>query len=81
MGQSTCFIVYLMCGAAVFSHIEGWLFVDGVYWATVTLLTIGYGDVTPATHLGRSLIIPYAICGIVMIGLVAGSIGSSTPRR
>ena len=65
-----------MCGAAVFSHIEGWLFVDGVYWGTVTLLTIGYGDVTPATHLGRSLIIPYAICGIVMIGLVAGSIGS-----
>jgi potassium channel subfamily K len=76
MAQSTCFVAYLICGAAVFAHIENWLFVDGVYWATVTLLTIGYGDVVPVTHLGRSLIIPYATCGIVMLGLVAGSIGS-----
>ena len=81
MGQSTCFITYLVCGAAVFSHIEGWLFVDGVYWATITLLTIGYGDLDPVTHLGRSLIIPYAICGIVMIGLVAGSIGTLVVGR
>ncbi|KUJ18901.1 voltage-gated potassium channel [Mollisia scopiformis] len=76
MAQSTCFVAYLICGAAVFAHIEGWIFVDGVYWATVTLLTIGYGDVVPKTHLGRSLIIPYATSGIIMIGLVAGSIGS-----
>jgi potassium channel subfamily K, other eukaryote len=70
------FIIYLLCGAAVFAHIEDWLFVDGVYWATITLLTIGYGDIVPLTHLGRSLIIPYAIAGIVMIGLVVGSIGA-----
>jgi potassium channel subfamily K, other eukaryote len=37
---------------------------------------IGYGDIVPATHLGRSLIIPYAIAGIIMLGLVAGSVGS-----
>ena len=76
MAQSTGFIVYLMCGAAVFSHIEDWRLVDGLYWATITLLTIGYGDVVPETHLGRSLIIPYAIAGIISLGLVAGSIGS-----
>jgi potassium channel subfamily K len=76
MGQSTCFVVYLICGGAVFSHIEDWRLVDGLYWATVTLLTIGYGDVVPETHLGRSLIIPYAIAGIIMLGLVAGSVGS-----
>ncbi|KAG0650110.1 Two-domain outward rectifier K(+) channel YORK [Hyphodiscus hymeniophilus] len=76
MAQSTSFIVYLMCGAAVFSHIEHWRLVDGLYWATITLLTIGYGDIVPVTHLGRSLIIPYAIAGIIMLGLVAGSVGS-----
>lgn len=76
MAQSTCFIFYLTAGAAVFSHIEGWPFVDGAYWATVTLLTIGYGDIAPVTHLGRSLTIPYALAGIIMLGLVAGSVGS-----
>jgi potassium channel subfamily K, other eukaryote len=76
MAQSLIFIIYMLCGAAVFAHIEGWLYADGVYWATITLLTIGYGDIVPVTHLGRSLIIPYAIAGIVMIGLVVGSIGA-----
>ncbi len=76
MAQSLIFIIYLLCGAAVFAHIEDWFFVDGVYWATITLLTIGYGDIVPLTHLGRSLIIPYAISGIIMIGLVVGSIGA-----
>lgn len=76
MVQSTFFIVYLICGGAVFGHIEDWRLVDGMYWATITLLTIGYGDIVPITHLGRSLIIPYAIAGIIMLGLVAGSVGS-----
>ena len=76
MAQSLGFILYLLCGAAIFSAIEGWKFTDGVYWATVTLLTIGYGDIVPTTHAGRSLIIFYATAGIVMIGLVAGSIGT-----
>lgn len=65
-----------MAGAAIFSAIEGWKFTDGVYWTTVTLLTIGFGDIVPKTHAGRSLIIFYATAGIVSIGLVIGSIAS-----
>jgi potassium channel subfamily K len=76
MGQSLGFVIYLGAGAAIFSSIEGWRFTDGIYWATVTLLTIGFGDIVPATHTGRSLIIPFATAGIVMIGLVIGSIGT-----
>jgi potassium channel subfamily K, other eukaryote len=76
MGQSLGFIIYIMSGAAVFSSVEGWRFTDAIYWATVTLLTIGFGDVTPTSHTGRSLIIPFATSGIVMLGLVIGSIGT-----
>ena len=76
MAQSLGFVIYLLCGAGVFSHVEGWRFTDGIYWATVTLLTIGFGDITPVTHTGRSLFIPFATAGIVSIGLVIGSIGT-----
>jgi potassium channel subfamily K len=76
MVQSLGFIVYLVSGAAIFSAIEGWRFTDGIYWATVTLLTIGFGDIVPTTHAGRSLIFFYATTGIVSIGLVIGSIGT-----
>lgn len=77
MLQTISFFFYLLLGALVFSKIEGWKFLDAVYWADFTLLTIGIGDdYTPKTHLGRGLLFPFAIGGIVILGLVVGSIRS-----
>ena len=76
MLQTIAYLVYLLGGAAVFAHIEDWLFLNGVWWANFTLLTIGIGDYRPITHLGQSLLFPYAIGGIVILGLVIGSIRS-----
>lgn len=74
MLQTMSFIAYLLLGAWVFSNIEGWLFLDAFYWADVTLLTVGMGDMSPSTNLGRGLLFPFAIGGILMVGLVVGSI-------
>lgn len=76
MLQTIAFLAYLLLGALVFSHIEGWLYLDAVYWADVTLFTVGLGDLTPKTNLGRGLMIPYALIGIITLGLVIGSIRS-----
>jgi potassium channel subfamily K, other eukaryote len=81
MLQTISFMVYLLVGAAVYSHIEGWLFLDAIYWADFTCLTVGIGDYAPSTHLGRSLLFPYAIGGIVCLGLVVGSIRSMVLDR
>ena len=82
MLQTISFMVYLLLGALVYSHIEGWKFLDAVYWADFTLLTIGIGDdYTPATHTGRALLFPFAIGGIVILGLVVGSIRSLVLER
>ncbi|KAI9823246.1 MAG: hypothetical protein M1819_001369 [Sarea resinae] len=76
MLQTISFMVYLLSGAAVFAHVEDWIYLDGVYWADFTLLTVGIGDFAPATHLGRGLLFPYAIGGVLILGLVIGSIRS-----
>lgn len=81
MLQTISFLVYLLCGATVYSHIEGWKFLDAVYWADFTLLTVGIGDYSPATHLGRGLLFPFAIGGIIILGLVIGSIRSLVLER
>ena len=39
--------------ACLFSWIEGRTLVDSLYWATVTSLTIGYGDISPQTAAGK----------------------------
>ena len=44
MLQTMSFFTYLLLGALVFSHIEEWEYLDAVYWADVTLLTVGLGD-------------------------------------
>ncbi|KAG4438859.1 hypothetical protein IFR05_005648 [Cadophora sp. M221] len=81
MLQTISFLVYLLAGAAVFSHIEDWPFLDAVYWADFTLLTVGIGDFSPSTHTGRGLLFPFAIGGIIILGLVIGSIRSLVLER
>ncbi len=81
MLQTISFLVYLLAGGAVYAHIEKWKFLDGVYWADFTLLTVGTGDYAPITHLGRGLLFPFAIGGIVILGLVIGSIRSLVLER
>lgn len=76
MLQTMFFVAYLLLGALVYSHIEGWEYLNAVYWADVTLLTVGLGDYSPSTPLGQGLMFPFAIGGILMIGLVVGSIRS-----
>jgi potassium channel subfamily K len=76
MLQTMSFVTYLLLGALVYSHIEGWEYLNAVYWADVTLLTVGLGEYSPSTTLGKWLLFPFAIGGILMIGLVVGSIRS-----
>ncbi|KAF2273639.1 voltage-gated potassium channel [Westerdykella ornata] len=82
MLQTIMFMVYLLLGALVYSHIEGWPFLDALFWAEFTLLTVGLGgEFVPLTHSGRGLLFPYAIAGIVMLGLVVGSVRSLALER
>ncbi|KAJ5594373.1 uncharacterized protein N7459_000581, partial [Penicillium hispanicum] len=74
MLQTIVLCIYLLGGSAVYAKIEGWRFLDAVYWADYTLLTIGIGNFVPTTHLGRGLLFPYAVGGIVILGLIISSI-------
>ena len=81
MLQTIAFMIYMLGGAAVFARQEGWKFADSVFFADYTLLTVGIGSYAPRTHTGRSLLFPYAIGGIVILGLVVGSIRSLVLER
>ncbi|PYH64371.1 potassium channel family protein [Aspergillus vadensis CBS 113365] len=67
---------FLLGGASIYIPIEGWSLTDALYWSAYTMLTIGIGNIVPKTHLGRSLLIPYATGGITCLGLFVSSIAS-----
>eukprot|EP00981_Chlorochromonas_danica_P000370 scaffold90_cov163-Ochromonas_danica.AAC.25 len=48
-------------GAACMVGIEGWNFSDAFYWACVTTMTVGYGDVVPTTASGKIFTIIYVL--------------------
>ena len=81
MLQTIMFLFYLLLGALVFCNVEGWNYLDAVYWAAVTLFTVGFGDFYATTTLGRALLIPYSLVGIISLGLVIGSIRSLVLER
>ncbi|OXB77821.1 UNVERIFIED_CONTAM: hypothetical protein H355_000576 [Colinus virginianus] len=67
------FLVYL---AEKDSNGEFATYADSLWWGTVTLTTIGYGDKTPQTWLGRMLAATFALLGISFFALPAGILGS-----
>ena len=81
MLQTIMLLLYILLGALVFSNLEGWAYLDSVYWANVTLFTIGFGDIVVTSSAGRALLIPYALVGIVSVGLVITSIRSLVIER
>lgn len=81
MLQTIMFQLYLLLGALVFCKVEEWNYLDAVYWAAVTLFTVGFGDLYPTTSLGQGLLIPYSLVGIISLGLVIGSIRSLMLER
>lgn len=51
-------------------------FFDAVYWATVSLTTMGYGDIYPITVAGRLVTMISSFMGIAIVALPAGIITS-----
>lgn len=68
---------YIMISALVVFNIEPDTFknyLEAVYWATVSLTTMGYGDISPVTTIGRMVTVVSALAGIAVIALPSGII-------
>jgi Na+-transporting NADH:ubiquinone oxidoreductase subunit NqrD len=55
----------------VIGVIEGWSVQESIYFAFVSGLTIGYGDLAPKALLARVLAIAIGVCGVLVTALVA----------
>ena len=70
-------IIYILAIALIIFRVEPTsfsTFLDAVYWAAVSITTIGYGDISPVSQLGRLITVVSALVGMAVIALPTGII-------
>ena len=74
---ATMAVAYVLVSALVIYNVEPESFgnfFDAIYWATVSLTTVGYGDIYPVTTVGRLVTMVSSVLGIAIIALPSGVI-------
>lgn len=75
-------VAILFLAALPMRHIEPSFdsYADALWWAIVTMTTVGYGDLYPETTVGRLIASVLMLIGIGIIGLVTGTVASIFTR-
>jgi len=58
---------FIALGTVVYHYIEGWSWLDSLYFSVITLTTIGYGDFSLQTDLGKIFTLLYIVVGVALI--------------
>ena len=68
-------ILLLVMGIVVLGQIAGrfekWQPLSTLYWSFITATTVGYGDIRPASRMGRFLAVIIAFNGLILFGVIA----------
>jgi voltage-gated potassium channel len=73
--------VIIAAGTVFFRFVEGWSWVDAYFFSVVTLSTIGYGSLVPATALGKIGTTVFIFVGLGVFAAAIQQIAAATLQR
>lgn len=71
----------LLVGMLVYHWLEGWSWLDALYFSVVTLATVGYGDLVPTTPIAKLFTIFYVINGVSILVALLDRLRAVRTRR
>jgi hypothetical protein len=66
LGSAALFV--LAVGTVIYHYVEGWTWVDSLYFSVVAGTTVGFGDLTPTTDAAKLFSILYIFFAIGIVG-------------
>ncbi len=57
-------ILLLLSGTIFYRNVEGWSWVDALYFSVTTVSTVGFGDLAPKTDFGKLFTVIYIFVGV-----------------
>jgi hypothetical protein len=71
----------LATGTVFYSLVEGWDPLDALYFSVISLATVGYGDLTPHTQLGKVFTIFFVLAGVGVLVVFVSEVARQTIQR
>ena len=65
-------LLILLAGTLFYHSVEGWSWIDSLYFSVITLATVGYGDLAPTTLWSKIFTIAYIFIGFSVFVSFAG---------
>ncbi len=60
-------VTLLVTGTLFYRLVEGWSWVDSLYFSTMTLTTVGYGDLSPTGDVSKLFTVVYVLTGMTIL--------------
>jgi voltage-gated potassium channel len=77
-GPALLVISLLLAGTVFYTLVEGWSIVDAVYFCSMSLATVGYGDIVPETDAAKIFTVVYVLAGIGILVSFFTALASKT---
>lgn len=71
----------LLVGVVFYCIVEGWTFVDSLYFCVTTLTTVGFGNPAPSTDLGKLFTVFFVLAGVGMFLAVINGLGKAAVQN
>lgn len=69
-------VIAILFSSIAISYVEKMNFIDAIWWSFVTATTVGYGDISPDSNIGRIIAALLMLVGIGLIGSLTSTITS-----